>query len=250
MCRRCELVLHRRYFFVGGLMKIDSVATGPYYVNTYIVPLCGNDVFVVDPADCLYSEDRFSVVKRLKEKNLNPVAVILTHGHFDHVSGIKDFKSEYPDVPILIHRADAAFIGPMSEDLQERSLSEMSFLEFLPTVTNLPAPNGFLEEGKTLAALDVFSSCTQGTRDALSEWEIISTPGHTPGSICLYNQVQKLLISGDTLFYMAYGRTDLPLGDEAQLTKSIASLHRIVHPDALVYPGHEYYGFPFGENGF
>ncbi|MBQ1834050.1 MAG: MBL fold metallo-hydrolase, partial [Treponema sp.] len=74
-------------------MKIDLIATGPLYVNSYIVPLCGNDVFVVDPADCLYSEDRFSVVKRLKEKNLNPVAVILTHGHFDHVSGIKDFKS-------------------------------------------------------------------------------------------------------------------------------------------------------------
>ena len=231
-------------------MKIDLIATGPLYVNSYIVPLCGNDVFVVDPADCLYSEDRFSLVKRLKEKNLNPVAVILTHGHFDHVSGTKDFKSEYPDVPLLIHRADAAFIGPMSEDLQERSLSEMSFLEFLPTVTNLPAPNGFLDDGKTLADSGCFSSAAQGTRDALSEWEIISTPGHTPGSICLYNQVQKLLISGDTLFYMAYGRTDLPLGDEAQLTKSIASLHRIVHPDALVYPGHEYYGFPFGENGF
>ena len=231
-------------------MKIDLLATGPLYVNSYIVPLCGNDVFVVDPADCLYSEDRFSVVKRLKEKNLNPVAVILTHGHFDHVSGIKDFKSEYPDVPILIHRADAAFIGPMSEDLQERSLSEMSFLEFLPTVTNLPSPDGFLEEGKTLSDSGCFSSAAQATRDALSEWEIISTPGHTPGSICLYNQVQKLLISGDTLFYMAYGRTDLTLGDEAQLRKSIASLHRIVHPDALVYPGHEYYGFPFGENGF
>ena len=75
-------------------------------------------------------------------------------------------------------------------------------------------------------------------------WKVLHTPGHTPGSICLYSAVENALISGDTLFdYGGYGRTDLAGGDEAQIIKSLAYLRENIPAGTLVYPGHDSFGF-------
>ena len=93
-----------------------------------------------------------------------------------------------------------------------------------------------------------FSGSPEKLKDALSAWKIIFTPGHTEGSVCIYNEKEKKLVSGDTMFYHSYGGTDLPGGSDEKMQKSLRLIKKIVSRDALVYPGHDKSGFLFGEN--
>lgn len=238
-------------------MTIDAIHTGPLGVNTYIVSLGGPAVFIVDPAACAFSGDEYTITRYLEEKKLTPVAIVLTHGHFDHVAGLPQLRKCYGEsLPILIHKADAPFIGANSESLQSQSLSAMRFEEFIPSVTNLPEPDYFLCEGKTLAdylcggknnkgnsAIDECIKSDDCVKNALKGWTVLHTPGHSPGSVCLYNKDERTLISGDTLFYHAYGRTDLPGGDEYTIQKSLRRLLKEIPQNTLIYPGHDAYGF-------
>jgi len=134
-------------------------------------------------------------------------------------------------------------IGAASERLQGSALAQIGFSEFLPSVTDLPAPTGFLEAGKTLA--DCIHTEDEAVKNVLSYWKVLHTPGHTRGSCCLYNETEKLLISGDTLFYQSWGRTDLYGGSESQIQESLRGLVKTVSSDTRVYPGHDYSGFSF-----
>lgn len=229
-------------------MELNVFQTGPLAVNSYVVELTPKNVFVVDPADCAFSGDRFTIINYLNEKKLNPAAVILTHGHFDHVSGLKDFKTAFPNVPVLIHQADKDFIGQNSLALQKKSLSLMDFEDFLPSVTSLPEPTEFLQKDFVLGDLKCFSNCEAEVIKSLKEWKILHTPGHTKGSVCLYNQTEKKLLSGDCVFYHSYGRTDLPSGDENEMQDTLRWIYKNLSGDTKVYPGHDYYGFNLSEN--
>lgn len=226
-------------------MTIDVIHTGPLGVNTYVVPLNGPDVFIVDCGACKMCGDENEVTRFLAEKKLNPVAVVQTHGHFDHVAGLSHLADCYPNIQIAIHKNDAAFIGHNSGVLQSESLYEMSFEGFIPAVSNLPEPTSFLADGKTLAECLSSDSFRSGTKDALGEWSVIYTPGHSPGSVCIYNKKNGVLVSGDTLFYHSYGRTDLPGGDEVLMQQSLHTLDKIIPRGTLIYPGHDSYGFKF-----
>lgn len=226
-------------------MEIKLLQTGPLGVNTLIVPLVNGKVFVVDPASCAFSDDETAVSRYLAQEQLDPVAIVLTHGHFDHVSGLPFLSKTYPNIQIVIHREDAEMIGAASERLQGSMLSQMGFSVFLPSVTDLPAPTGFLEAEKTLA--DCIQTEDEAVKNALSCWKVFHTPGHSRGSCCLYNETEKLLISGDTLFYQSWGRTDLYGGSESQIQASLRGLVKKVPSDTRVYPGHDYSGFPFTE---
>ncbi len=270
-------------------MTVSVLQTGIFGVNTLIVPLEENKVFIVDPAACRFTRDEEAVTSFLASHNLEPEAIILTHGHFDHVSGLSFLKEKYPSIPILIHPADADRIGPESAKIQGIELSDMGLDQFLPAVSNLPAPTGFLEEGKTLLAclqsqgegetrfdgistspdkittptdgasssLDRISTPTDGISSrfggttpsqAFGDWTVLHTPGHTKGSVCLYNEKDKILISGDTLFFMSWGRTDLYGGSESEMQKSLTRLYKEVSLDAKVYPGHDRTGFTLSQN--
>lgn len=222
-------------------MKI--IRTGPLSVNTLIVPLTGNKVFVVDAAACRFSRDENVISRYLESEKLEPVAFIFTHGHFDHVSGLSFLHSVYPDSDIAIHKEDSAMIGEASESIQGISLGQMGFDIFLPYVSNLPDPTHFLEDGKNLS--EIFAPEDDELKSAFSKWKVIHTPGHTSGCVCLYNSCDKVLISGDTLFYRSWGRTDLYGGSEPQIMKSLEKLSGIVTDDTAVYPGHDYSGFLF-----
>lgn len=214
-------------------MDIHIIQTGPFAVNTLVVPLEGNRCFVVDPAGCSLSGDGTAVTDYLKKQNLECMAIILTHSHFDHITGIAPVKKAFPDAKIAIHKAEMNELvnppGPMNESV----IQFFGVLQLLEVVEDQPPSEFALYEGCTLDSV-----MAQGF--GAENWRVLSTPGHTPGSICIYNQKEKTLISGDTLFaYGGYGRTDMAGGDEATIIKSLARLRKEIPEGTHVFPGHD-----------
>ncbi len=223
--------------------------TGPFGVNTYIVHLCGPYVFVVDPASCALCGDEAKVSSYLTQNNLIPVAFVLTHGHFDHVAGLTHLKKCFPFCPILINKNDSFYLGSSSYSFHAESLSLMGLEELLPAYENLPEADAFLENNKTLLDSLSFKKIeSEELRDPLLKWSVLYTPGHTKGSVCLYNKEDKILISGDTVFFHSWGRTDLPGGSEDEIMRSLNFIYETLPKDTLVFSGHDVTSFLLGEN--
>ncbi len=210
---------------------ITCVHTGIFGVNTYIVPLNERECFIVDPACCRLCADEGPFIQALRSTGLSPVAIVLTHGHFDHVSGLSFLKAEFPEIKIFIHEKDSSMIGPSSALVQGPSLEDMGMESYIPAVSNLPQADGFLRDGESL----------------FSRWKVIHTPGHTRGSCCLYSEQDGSLISGDTLFYGTWGRTDFEGGSEADMARSLNLLKEKIPGNTKVYPGHDAFGFEFSQ---
>lgn len=243
-------------------MEIHAAQTGPLDVNTFILPLAGRAVLLVDPAACQFSGDEKRLAQVLDEHDCVPVGVLLTHGHFDHVCGLKALRAAFPNIPIAIHEDDQKFLGVDSREAHRQSLAFVGMDEdedFLLELSGLPAADFLFKDGDLLDG--VFKTeCVAGAftgdeapdfeavANALSHWRVIHTPGHTKGSVCFYNESEKTLVSGDTIFYQSYGRTDLPGGDESQMQKSLAKIFDGIPKDVLIYPGHGAYGFELAAN--
>ncbi len=206
--------------------NLKCINTGILSVNTYIVPCNATsqesirDFFVVDPGG-----DADVISDAIKSEKGNLVAIVLTHGHFDHVGALASLKEMYPNATVCIHSGDGDYVGDNGYETHRKRFSEIGFSQdgfFTHEV--MPDVEVCLEEGKILPFAP--------------NWVVIHTPGHTEGSVCLYNEREKLLLSGDTLFKMAYGRTDLPGGSFAKIKESLQRLFQLPE-DVKVYPGHE-----------
>ena len=136
-------------------------------------------------------------------------AILLTHGHFDHMLAAEEVQKR-TGVPVYVHPLDA----PM--------LSDASLSAYNPEVSSLPQPGHI--------------ACT-AYPESLFGFRVLHTPGHTPGSVCLYHEGEKVLFSGDTLFRAGFGRTDLAGGSMHQLLSSLRTLLALPR-DIKVYPGH------------
>ena len=136
-------------------------------------------------------------------------AILLTHGHFDHMLAAEELQKR-TGVPVYVHPLDA----PM--------LSDASLSAYNPEVSSLPQPGHI--------AYTAYPESLFGFR-------VLHTPGHTPGSVCLYREEEKVLFSGDTLFQAGFGRTDLAGGSMHQLLSSLRTLLALPR-DVRVYPGH------------
>ena len=150
----------------------------------------------------------------LKAKRLTPALILFTHGHFDHICAVNGLLAQYPDLPVHIGPGDVPMIGhPMNAWPPD--------YEVVKKPATLVAD---LVEGATLTAGGLTA-------------QVLATPGHTPGGVCLLFAEQKLLLTGDTLFAGSCGRTDFPGGDKRQLDESLRRLAAL-DPELTVVPGH------------
>lgn len=198
------------------MLEIKSFVFGPFGTNTYVVNN-GQQVLLVDPACSNPYEEQmlYRYISNLKSQISNlKLSIIATHGHLDHLWGAK-WATEQWHTPVLMHEADI----PMAQAMQQQY--DLFGIHRLA--------EGFPIE-------DIKSSILN-LKSQMSNFELLETPGHTPGSICLYWPEEKVLLSGDTLFQMGYGRTDLPGGNMGQLIESLEHLFTLP-ADTLVYPGH------------
>ncbi len=193
----------------GGLaLKIYKYTVGAMGTNCYLaVDEESRETLVVDPG---------GEAERLRDailsKELRPVALLLTHAHFDHLLALQPLRDCFR-LPLLLHREDAPLLSDPDRNLMRRFSGE----------DTPPAPaDRLLGEGDTVA----FGGCS---------FRILHTPGHTPGSICLLSE--DTLLSGDTLFRESIGRYDFPGGDYDALMRSLERL-KALPADYRVLPGH------------
>ena len=201
------------------MLEIKSFEFGSFGTNTYVVSSlpAGEgrgeaSVLLIDPA-CSNEYERQLLKDYINSiyQSAGGLSILATHGHLDHLWGAA-WATEQWHTPVLMHEADI----PMAQAMQTQ------YNLFGIRATPQPFPIEPLN-----SQLSTFNS----------QLSILHTPGHTPGSICLYWQEEKVLISGDTLFRMGYGRTDLPGGDMGQMIDSLRRLFTLPD-DTRVYPGH------------
>lgn len=166
-------------------MEIKTFKVGELRTNCYVV-IEGGEALVIDPG--FETENILRELKGLKLK-----IVVLTHGHYDHVTSAFELKA-----PVWISEKDAALMVYSTQRRADR----------------------LLKDG-----------------EQIGDFKVISTPGHTPGGLCLYNEKEKVVFSGDTLFAGDYGRTDLPGSSEEEMIASLKKLLKLP-PETIVYPGH------------
>lgn len=186
-------------------LDIRTVVGGPLEVNTYVVGVEGGDsCVVIDPG----AQD-ILVAEAAGDRKI--VAVILTHGHFDHILYAKHWLDQ--GAKLYVHRDDANMI-------RQPHLNLAVFV---------------LNQGLRLPEADVLMNDGDVICEAGLNLRVLHTPGHTEGSVCLL--ADQVMFSGDTMFYHSYGRTDLPGGDEQQIAASLRKLTTL-DEETVVYPGH------------
>ena len=191
-------------------LRITCLQTGPLAVNTYIVWREGSaSCVVIDPAESK------KVLSALSENGLSLSAILVTHGHFDHILGVKKLK-EQTGARIYISGIDA----PALRD-GKACLAAMIGLSIEPCRADVQLKDG-----------SVF-------KEAGIEFRTLLTPGHTRGGVCYIIESERVIFSGDTLFCMSYGRTDLPGGDHSELYDSIVYRLFALRGDYRVLPGHD-----------
>lgn len=190
-------------------MKVEKFVTGIISTNCYLaVNEETRQTAVIDPAAC-----PSYLMGHIKSEGLKIEAVLLTHGHFDHIMGLDGFLKEY-DVPVYLHRDDEQLIKDPGLNQSGVYTSGYTF-----------GSATYIEDNETL-------------KTAGFEFKVLHTPGHTPGGVCYYAEAEKVLFSGDTLFQNSVGRTDFPLGSMSDLVRGIREKLMVLPDDVLVYPGH------------
>ena len=182
-----------------------------------------------------YIENQKSKIKNQKSKIKNlQLSIVATHGHLDHLWGAAWACAKW-NTPVLMHEADI----PMAKAMQQQ------YDLFGIRAKAQPFPIEDIKSKIKNQKFEIINHKFEITNHQLpmTNVSILSTPGHTPGSICLYfntpssSHLSPFILSGDTLFKMGYGRTDLPGGNFSQLIDSLDRLFALP-PETVVYPGH------------
>ncbi len=191
--------------------NVRTYPLGYIQTNCYIISNQKKECLIVDPgghADAL--------IKELKKLQLKPLAILLTHAHFDHIGALDEVREEFA-IPVYIHKAEEKWLkDPMKNGSGK--------YEEIPSLVCKEADHVISSEGNM--SISDF------------HFEMVFTPGHSPGSITYYFQQEGFAIVGDTLFENSIGRTDLPGGNEKQLMTVIHNKLLTMPEDTIIYPGH------------
>jgi glyoxylase-like metal-dependent hydrolase (beta-lactamase superfamily II) len=191
-----ELIVNRR--------TLGELGTNCYFLSNSET----KETLIVDPADNMPA-----IMTQIQTKGYKPAAVLLTHGHFDHILAADELRRKY-NIKIYIMEEDRSLAADSYENLSAR------FIGPYLLKTDVDMKDGDVYD------FNGFS------------FRVIHTPGHTKGSCCFYFEKEHILISGDTLFRFSVGRTDFPTGDTSMLYRSIAEKLLVLPKETIVYPGH------------
>ena len=193
-----------------GKLELQQMVLGPVYTNCYIAKNKEKgEALIIDPAD---SPSKIEL--KVNAMGARPVAVLLTHGHFDHIMGVEAVREKY-QIPVYACRQEEEMLREPSVNMTDQMGKSCSI-----------RPDVFLDD------LQVFEA-------AGFSIQMIHTPGHTKGSCCYYLKEEGVLFSGDTLFCGSVGRTDFPGGSASQIRDSLHRLLAALPDDTSVYPGHD-----------
>lgn len=200
---------------------LERLTVGPLGENAYVLAT-EDGCALVDPGD-----EAGRILSFLDSRGLAPSLVVATHGHLDHTAAIPELLAAWAGrglaVRLAVHASDSGYFGEAGEEKNRSLFAAIRATGYFRQYWRpLPAPGLLLAEGDALPGLP---------------YRVIHTPGHSMGSICLYDEEDGLLLSGDTLFREGVGRTDGPDSDEALLGQSLKRLFALP-PETKVFPGH------------
>lgn len=186
-------------------MRVLSLVVGPIMTNCYI--LCDEAAkvcAVIDPGD-----EAGRIEEEIASSGCTPTMILLTHGHFDHCTGVAGLLEKWPELPVYIHEADV--VDTVGDQLKFCRLGEKN--------------QRYYHEGDKLTVGNL-------------TLDVMETPGHSQGSVSLLVKGQHVIFSGDTLFRGNCGRCDFPGGDYRAMVRSLGRLGKL-EGQYTVYPGHE-----------
>lgn len=198
------------------MMNVRSYSLGPVQTNCYIVSNKEKECLIFDPG-----EEAGRIIKTIRSNGLKPLAIFLTHAHFDHIGGVDAVREAF-DLPLWIHEKEVSWLGDPAKNGSSKYAALPNYVVAKPAEENII---------KTEQVFEISNFV----------FKAIFTPGHSPGSISYVFEQDGFAIVGDTLFEQGVGRTDLPGGSTQQLMASIHNKLLTLPEDTIVYPGHGTY---------
>jgi hydroxyacylglutathione hydrolase len=209
--------------------KVIKIPVGIIGTNCYIYgENSDSSCWIIDPGG-----ESSKIIQALKDENLTPKGILLTHTHFDHILGLTGLIDEYgKNLTIYVHSNGKASLGKAGGEGQKKVLSMMS--------PGLATENSEILANLPEATHIFYTESAEGQQEQVpdSTLSVIPTPGHAPESVCYYSAKFGVLFSGDTLFRLSIGRSDFQGGDSKVLLHSISNTLYALPKNTIVYPGH------------
>ena len=191
-------------------LLVENLVTGPFMENTYLVAKGrGEPCVLIDPGD-----DPERIVEMIEYLELRPEIILNTHGHLDHIGAVPELRRRY-DIPFAIHPGEAPLIVNVNTHAQMFGLDGYED----------PEVDQDLVAGENVTAAGI-------------EFEVIFTPGHSPGHVTFRPVGENCVFSGDCLFQGSIGRTDLPGGNPETLKQTLQDVFLALPDETIVYSGH------------